>query len=87
MANLAVLLAATSFRLQRNWYIYIYFFFFGEYTLGECRINILKIERRKTGTTGEKKKWPPQPSQESNPGPLTFRAIALPVKLLGQVRP
>ena len=27
-----------------------------ENTLGECRINILKIERRKRGTTGEKKK-------------------------------
>ena len=51
--------------------IYIYFFF-GENTLGECRQNILKIERRKRGTTGEKKKWPPQPSRESNPGPTRF---------------
>ena len=30
--------------------------FFGENTLGEGRINILKLERRKSGTTGEKKK-------------------------------
>ena len=66
-------------------YIYIYIYILRENTLGECRINILKIERRKRGTTGEKKKWPPKPSRESNPGPLAFRAIALPVKLLGQV--
>ena len=29
---------------------------------------------------------PTRPSKESNPGPLAFRAIPLPVKLLGQVR-
>ena len=37
-------------------HIYIYIYIFRENTLGECRINILKIERRKRGTTGEKKK-------------------------------
>ena len=35
---------------------YRYIYIFGENTLGECRLNILKIERRKRGTTGEKKK-------------------------------
>ena len=35
---------------------YIYIYIFSENTLGECRINILKIERRKRRTTGEKKK-------------------------------
>ena len=30
-------------------------------------------------------KMPTQPRRESNLGPLAFRAIALPVKLLGQV--
>ena len=37
-------------------HVYIIIYIFGENTLGECRINILKIERRKRGTTGEKKK-------------------------------
>ena len=42
------------FGCRADVYIYIYFFFFGENTLGECRINISKIERRKRGTTREK---------------------------------
>ena len=37
-------------------FIYIYIYIFRENTLGECRINILKIVRRKRGTTGETKK-------------------------------
>ena len=42
--------------IERVLSIYIYIYIFGENTLGECRLNILKIERRKRGTTGEKKK-------------------------------
>ena len=37
---------------------------FAENTLGECRINIWRIERRKRGTTGEKK----NELEEQSPG-------------------
>ena len=55
-----------------SFFLYIYIYIFDK-------------ERRKR-TTGERKKWPLQPSRESSPGPLAFSPISLPVKLLGQVQ-